>query len=200
MKKNGFDCFKMKVGQNIEEDKKRLKFIRSHVGEDAKLMLDANQIWGVEEAIAHMEELTEFNPIWIEEPTARDDVQGHLKIARALKKYDIEVATGEQVPSPVIFKQLLQSVINGNKDARKYVIYVIIATIPVVCAGLLFQDIIESTFSISIVKWMLLITGLVVGSTYFFQNKPKKVQFIAQIIKSLVKQHSNRGNAFVSIF
>ena len=107
MKKNGFDCFKMKVGQNIEEDKKRLKFIRSHIGEHAKLMLDANQIWGVDEAIAHMEELTKFNPIWIEEPTARDDVEGHLKIKNALKKYDIGVATGEQVPSPVIFKQLL---------------------------------------------------------------------------------------------
>ena len=107
MKKNGFDCFKMKVGQNIEEDKKRLKFIRSHIGEHAKLMLDANQIWGVDEAITRMEELTEFNPIWIEEPTARDDVEGHLKIKNALKKYDIGVATGEQVPSPVIFKQLL---------------------------------------------------------------------------------------------
>ena len=107
MKKNGFDCFKMKVGQNIEEDKKRLKFIRSHIGEHAKLMLDANQIWGVDEAIAHMKELTEFNPIWIEEPTSRDDVEGHLKIKNALKKYDIGVATGEQVPSPVIFKQLL---------------------------------------------------------------------------------------------
>ena len=107
MKKNGFDCFKMKVGQNIEEDKKRLKFIRSHIGEHAKLMLDANQIWGVNEAIAHMKELTEFNPIWIEEPTARDDVEGHLKIKNALKKYDIGIATGEQVPSPVIFKQLL---------------------------------------------------------------------------------------------
>jgi len=107
MKKNGFDCFKMKVGLNIKEDKKRLEFIRSHIGEDAKLMLDANQIWGVNEAIAHMEELTEFNPIWIEEPTARDDVEGHLKIKNALKKYDIGVATGEQVPSPVIFKQLL---------------------------------------------------------------------------------------------
>ena len=107
MKKNGFDCFKMKVGQNIKEDKKRLKFIRSHIGEHAKLMLDANQIWGVDEAIAHMEELTEFNPIWIEEPTARDDVEGHLKIKNALKKYDIGVAAGEQVPSPVIFKQLL---------------------------------------------------------------------------------------------
>ena len=56
-----------------------------------------------------MAELRDFKPYWIEEPTARDDVQGHLKISQALKKFDIKVAAGEQVPSPVIFKQLLQS-------------------------------------------------------------------------------------------
>ena len=55
-----------------------------------------------------MKELKEFKPFWIEEPTARDDVQGHLKIARALKEFD-SVASGEQVPSPVIFKQLIKS-------------------------------------------------------------------------------------------
>ena len=56
-----------------------------------------------------MIELKDFKPVWIEEPTARDDVLGHLKISEALKKYDIQVASGEQVPSPVIFKQLLES-------------------------------------------------------------------------------------------
>ena len=109
MKNNGFDCFKMKVGQDLRHDKERLSFIRSQIGDDAKLMLDCNQIWGVDEAIDYMINLSEFNPTWIEEPTARDDVQGHLKISKALKKYGIKVATGEQVPSPVIFKQLLQS-------------------------------------------------------------------------------------------
>ena len=72
-------------------------------------MLDCNQIWGVDEAIGYMNELAEFNPVWIEEPTARDDVQGHLKISKSLEGLGIKVATGEQVPSPVIFKQLLQS-------------------------------------------------------------------------------------------
>ena len=72
-------------------------------------MVDANQVWGVDEAIAHMETLVEFKPTWIEEPTARDDVLGFVKIARALEKYGIGVAAGEQVPSPVIFKQLLTS-------------------------------------------------------------------------------------------
>tara|TARA_Y100001970_G_C14255213_1_gene874799 strand:+ start:6983 stop:8311 length:1329 start_codon:yes stop_codon:yes gene_type:complete len=109
MQAQGFDCFKMKVGQNLEHDIERLSFIRSLIGYEARLMVDCNQLWGVDEAIEYMINLKDFKPLWIEEPTARDDVQGHLKISNALKKFDIKVATGEQVPSPVIFKQLLQS-------------------------------------------------------------------------------------------
>ena len=109
MKAVGFDCFKMKVGQDLEHDRERLAFIRRTIGPRAGLMLDANQIWGVEEAIAYMEELACFEPIWIEEPTARDDVLGYAAIARALAPLGIGVAAGEQVPSPVVFKQLLQS-------------------------------------------------------------------------------------------
>ena len=105
----GFDCFKMKVGQDLQHDKDRLAFIRQAIGDEVGLMLDANQIWGVDEAIDYMEELAQFRPTWIEEPTARDDVLGYLEIAQALAKYEIGVAAGEQVPSPVIFKQLLTS-------------------------------------------------------------------------------------------
>ena len=109
MKEEGFDCFKMKVGQDINHDLERLAFIRDQIGYDAKLMLDCNQVWGVDEAIEYMNKLAIFKPTWIEEPTARDDVQGHLKIAKAIEPLGIKVATGEQVPSPVIFKQMLQS-------------------------------------------------------------------------------------------
>jgi len=109
MKTFGFDCFKMKVGQDLQHDRERLRFIRKTIGDDALMMLDANQIWGVDEAIAYMEQLAEFRPHWIEEPTARDDVFGYRKITEALAPHGIGVACGEQVPSPVIFKQLLQS-------------------------------------------------------------------------------------------
>jgi len=109
MKAIGFDCFKMKVGQHLQNDLERLEFIRQAIGDDAQLMLDANQIWSVDEAINHMRPLAQFRPTWIEEPTARDDVLGYMKIAQELAKYDIGVAAGEQVPSPVIFKQLLSS-------------------------------------------------------------------------------------------
>ena len=109
VKASGLDCFKMKVGQDVDFDKKRLAFIRTVIGDESKLMLDANQVWGVDEAISHMEQLVDFNPTWIEEPTARDDVLGFVKISKSLEKFGIGVAAGEQVPSPVIFKQLITS-------------------------------------------------------------------------------------------
>ncbi len=105
----GFDSFKMKVGGDLQHDRERLTFIRKVIGESANLMLDANQVWSVDQAIAHMIELAPYRPLWIEEPTARDEVLGFAKIAEALDPYKIGIATGEQVPSPVIFKQLLAS-------------------------------------------------------------------------------------------
>ena len=70
-------------------------------------MMDANQVWGVDEAIATMRELAAFDPWWIEEPTSPDDVLGHARIRREIAP--IAVATGEHVQNRIIFKQLLQA-------------------------------------------------------------------------------------------
>ncbi len=83
----GFTAFKMKVGNSVEDDRRRLKVIRECVGPDRKVMVDANQKWGVNEAIEWMEQLADFGLTWIEEPTSPDDVLGHQKISQALKKH-----------------------------------------------------------------------------------------------------------------
>ncbi|HET9177602.1 MAG TPA: L-fuconate dehydratase [Terriglobia bacterium] len=103
----GWTHFKMKVGANLDDDVRRATLIREEIGWDRKLMMDANQVWGVDEAIANMKVLAQFNPWWIEEPTSPDDVLGHASIARAVAP--IGVATGEQCQNRVIFKQLFQS-------------------------------------------------------------------------------------------
>jgi L-fuconate dehydratase len=103
----GWTHFKMKVGANLDDDVRRATLIREEIGWERKLMMDANQVWGVDEAIANMKVLAKFNPWWIEEPTSPDDVLGHASIARAVAP--IGVATGEQCQNRVIFKQLLQS-------------------------------------------------------------------------------------------
>jgi len=107
--KDGYTRFKAKVGTSIEEDRKRLTIIREEIGWDNLLMVDANQVWDVNQAIDWMKELADFKPLWIEEPTSPDDVLGHAAISKALKPYGIGVATGEQCQNRVMFKQYLQA-------------------------------------------------------------------------------------------
>ncbi len=103
----GFTAIKMKVGNDLEHDRARARLLRDVLGPDRKLMMDANQRWDVPEAIAWMQQLAEFDPWWVEEPTHPDDVLGHKAIAEALAP--IGVATGEHCANRVIFKQLLQA-------------------------------------------------------------------------------------------
>jgi L-fuconate dehydratase len=103
----GWSHFKIKVGADLQDDLRRAGIIREEIGNERKLMMDANQRWDVGEAIANMAELARYNPWWIEEPTSPDDVLGHAAIAKAVAP--IGVATGEHCQNRVIFKQLLQA-------------------------------------------------------------------------------------------
>ena len=103
----GWSHFKMKVGGNQQDDMRRASILREEIGNDRHLMMDANQVWGVEETITKMKELAVFNPWWIEEPTSPDDVLGHARIARELAP--MRVATGEHCHNAVMFKQFLQA-------------------------------------------------------------------------------------------
>jgi L-fuconate dehydratase len=103
----GWTHFKIKVGADLADDVRRAALVRSEIGPDRHLMMDANQRWGVDEAVAWMRALARFDPWWIEEPTSPDDILGHAAIATALAP--IGVATGEQCQNRVIFKQLMQA-------------------------------------------------------------------------------------------
>lgn len=103
---DGFKLIKLKCGENVENDKRRLKLVREAVGPDIKIAIDANQVWDVDQAISWLNQLQDFDLHWIEEPTSPDDVIGHAKIAQAIAP--IKVATGEMVQNRIIFKQMLQ--------------------------------------------------------------------------------------------
>lgn len=62
---SGMDKFKFKVGGNLAEDKRRLNLARQTIGFERMLMVDANQVWGVQEAIDYMLELKEFKPTYV---------------------------------------------------------------------------------------------------------------------------------------
>ncbi len=104
---DGFGLIKLKVGANLSDDVRRLAVARNAVGWSVPIAVDANQIWGVAEAIEWTDKLRPSDPYWIEEPTSPDDVLGHLAIKQAVAP--IRVATGEHAHNAVMFKQLLQA-------------------------------------------------------------------------------------------
>ncbi|EWS80583.1 enolase C-terminal domain-like protein [Brachybacterium phenoliresistens] len=103
----GFDMVKLKVGADLEDDLRRFAITRRVLGEDFLVATDANQRWGVEDAVAAVGALSAARPYWIEEPTSPDDVLAHAEIRRRIAP--VRVATGEHVHNRIMFKQLLQA-------------------------------------------------------------------------------------------
>jgi L-fuconate dehydratase len=90
----GWTHFKIKVGADLEDDIRRCRTVREEIGPDRRLMVDANQVWNVDDAIRHIEAFADFDLWWVEEPTSPDDILGHARIARAV--HPIRIATGRQ--------------------------------------------------------------------------------------------------------
>ncbi|MFF0269931.1 L-fuconate dehydratase [Kribbella sp. NPDC004536] len=103
----GYNYVKLKVGADLDDDIRRLRIAREVLGPKVHLMIDANQVWDVPEAIEWVKALAEFDPLWIEEPTSPDDVLGHAAIRKAVAP--IGVASGEHGMNRVLFKQMFQA-------------------------------------------------------------------------------------------
>jgi L-fuconate dehydratase len=106
LKARGWSHFKIKVGRDLEDDRRRCRVLRREMGVDAHMMIDANQVWDVPQAIDWIRELAPFNPWFVEEPTSPDDILGHRAIAEAIKP--IRVAAGEMCHNRIMFKQFMQ--------------------------------------------------------------------------------------------
>ncbi len=107
LKDRGWKHFKIKVGRDLEDDRRRCSVLRREMGDDAHMMIDANQVWDVPQAIEWIRELAPFNPWFVEEPTSPDDILGHRAIAEAVSP--IRIATGEMCHNRIMFKQFMQS-------------------------------------------------------------------------------------------
>jgi L-fuconate dehydratase len=103
----GWTHFKLKVGGDPANDLHRGQIVREEIGWTNKLMVDANQKWGVLEAIDRTRQLAALKPYWMEEPTSPDDILGHARIRREVPS--VRIATGEHCHNRVMFKQLLQA-------------------------------------------------------------------------------------------
>ncbi|EFN65711.1 Mitochondrial enolase superfamily member 1 [Camponotus floridanus] len=103
----GFTAFKIKVGQNLDDDIRRCEIVRRVIGPEKKLMLDANQVWEIDEAVEWIDRLAIYKPFWVEEPTSPDDSWGHGQIRERLKE-KVKLATGEMCANRVMFRQFLE--------------------------------------------------------------------------------------------
>ena len=101
----GFTHVKLKVGRDLADDIRRVGIAREVLGPDRRLMIDANQVWEVGEAIDWIGALAFADPWFIEEPTSPDDVLGHKAIREAI--LPVKVATGEMCQNRILFKQFM---------------------------------------------------------------------------------------------
>nr|WP_312508314.1 L-fuconate dehydratase [Pseudomonas luteola] len=101
----GFSHVKLKVGRDLEDDIRRVTIARDVIGPNRHLMIDANQVWEVNEAIDWVNKLSFAKPWFIEEPTSPDDVEGHRAIKEGITP--VKVATGEMCQNRILFKQFI---------------------------------------------------------------------------------------------
>ncbi len=105
-KEAGFTHTKFKVGRDLDDDIRRLTIAREVLGDDMSIMIDANQVWEVDQAIDWVKALSFARPFFIEEPTSPDDVFGHKAIREGVAP--VKVATGEMCQNRIMFKQFIK--------------------------------------------------------------------------------------------
>ena len=90
---NGFVAIKMKIGLGSPKlDIERVAAVRKAIGDDVRLMVDANHCFTVPQAIRIGRELEKLNVEWFEEPISPEDIDGYIEVTRSL---DMAVAGGE---------------------------------------------------------------------------------------------------------
>jgi L-alanine-DL-glutamate epimerase-like enolase superfamily enzyme len=103
----GHRAIKTKVGRpRLRDDLERIAAMRTHLGDDFPIMVDANMRWSVDEAIRAARSLQEFDLVWLEEPTIPDDVRGH---ARVVRDGGMPIATGENMHTLYEFEQMISA-------------------------------------------------------------------------------------------
>ena len=101
----GAKAVKMKIGgAPINEDVERVRVARETVGDEVKLMVDANCAYSLREAINIAGKMERYDVFWFEEPLAADDYRGHGTLARSTS---IPIATGENEYTRYGFRDLI---------------------------------------------------------------------------------------------
>ena len=102
----GFRAVKIKVGYpSLAEDIRRVEVVRAAVGDNVRLMVDANQSLTVKDALDRGRAFTQLGCYWWEEPIPADNIDGYAQLTDRL---DIPIATGENLYTPADFARFLR--------------------------------------------------------------------------------------------
>lgn len=95
----GFGCVKLKVGvaPTRTDEIERIAAVRSALGPNLRLRLDANGAWGVAEAIAIIRAAERYGIELVEQPVAAHDLAGMAQVRRAV---GAPIAADEAVGGP----------------------------------------------------------------------------------------------------
>ncbi len=103
----GYRAFKLKIGFGRERDLSNLKALREELGDDASIMVDANQAFDLDEAIAMSELLAPYRPSWLEEPLPADSPLGDWKTLAAASP--VPLAGGENIRGDAAFDEVIEA-------------------------------------------------------------------------------------------
>ncbi len=107
VREQGFAGSKVKVGKPaLAQDRARLTAVRAALGDDFRLMVDANQAFQYHEALLRSHMLADVGITWFEEPMPADDLTGHARLSAASR---VPIAVGESLYSPGQFADYLRA-------------------------------------------------------------------------------------------
>jgi L-alanine-DL-glutamate epimerase-like enolase superfamily enzyme len=107
LRRAGHIAFKLKIGFGAERDVANLAEVRAAAGEAAPVMLDANQAWDLDTALAMASRLAASAPAWLEEPLRADRPWSEWQRLAAASA--IPLAAGENAIGTAAFEALIES-------------------------------------------------------------------------------------------
>jgi D-galactarolactone cycloisomerase len=104
-RRQGFRAFKIKIGFGNAQDLKTLEPVIDRLGNDERLMVDANQAWDVAAACRMAAALNDFRLSWLEEPLRADRPAWEWAQVKAAAAAPL--AGGENLRGSLVFQQVL---------------------------------------------------------------------------------------------
>lgn len=107
-KEQGIGYMKMKIGTDADKDVQRVQQAREAVGDEVKLMVDANGAYYAKQALQKAKQFEEYGVMWFEEPVRSDNLQG-LKFIREQAPAAINIVAGEYGYNIHYFNEMLHA-------------------------------------------------------------------------------------------